>query len=65
VAVREVSDLADGAQLIDDPGHVQPAQRLGRGRQSTRTPVHHGSQLRKQRAELLLSGIFQEYHHAA
>ncbi|GAA3376777.1 hypothetical protein GCM10020367_49800 [Streptomyces sannanensis] len=45
--VGQVRDLADRAQRVDDPGHIQPAQKLGRGGQSAQTPLHHGSELHR------------------
>jgi hypothetical protein len=42
LAVGQVGARAARAQPVDDPGHVQPAQKLGSDRQSTQTLLHHG-----------------------
>ncbi|GGX43707.1 hypothetical protein GCM10010353_68410 [Streptomyces chryseus] len=41
LSVRQMGARAARTHLIDDPSHIQPAQKLGSGRQSTQT-LHHG-----------------------
>lgn len=40
--VRQVSARTAQAQPVDDPRHIQPAQKLGSDRQSAQTLLHHG-----------------------
>lgn len=42
LAMGDMRDIAHRTQFVDDPREVQPAQKLGRGRQSAQTPLHHG-----------------------